>query len=111
MELIHETDYEILKAFLDRESRMFNWAKSGEVGRLAFAAGLFDKIVHFSDSREELPLIEKFNYIHIQSLTNMGLIDSELVLTAKHWDSKDSLYLFLPPSPRGGIGFSIKRGR
>ncbi len=108
--MIWERDHEILRSFLDRESRMYRWIpdEGAETRRKAFVDKCFDRILNFWDGK--LPL-EKFNYIHVQSLTNMGCLDSELVLTAKDWDTKQSLYLFPPPSPLGGIGFQIKEGK
>ena len=86
---------------------MFRWhPDGGEQRRQAYVRKLFKMITEW-----KLYDYKKFDYIHIQSLTNLGLLGSELVLTCRAWDAGRSLYLFMPPTPRGGIGFSIKEGK
>lgn len=100
--MIKERDCPILRAFLDRESQMYNWARTGEEGRKAFVNRMFEKLTQ--------PTAAKLDYIHIQSISNVGLLESELVLTALNWGHGRSLYALLPPSPKGGIGHCIKDG-
>lgn len=107
--LINPLDHSILRAFLRRESYMFWYQGKDEqdVERKAFCRKLFKMINEWSPENGH----DKFDYVHIQSLTNMGLLGSELVLTCNRWKTGQSLYLFLPPVKRGGIGFSIREGR
>lgn len=74
---------------------MYNWDLTGEKGRKAFVRKVFRSITSAFPG-------EGFNYIHVQSITNMGLLDSELVLTASPFNgSKKPIKYLLPPSPRG----------
>lgn len=101
--MISERDYNILRAFLEREALMYHW--KDETGREEFVDRMFKTILEYRD--DKLPIHgQGYNYIRIQSITNMGLLDSELMLTADPWNSERSLVCLLPPSPRGGIGFS-----
>ena len=103
--MIAPADYEILKAFLERESRMYRWDKTGEEGRKAFVERMFKSIVEARPS-------EGFNYVHIQSITNIGALDSELVLSANHLDILNRrIKCTLPPSPTGRVGFYHERLR
>lgn len=98
--MIRKTDTVILLAFLARESFMYNWARTGEEGREKFVKKMYDAITSTRPG-------QAFNYVHIQSITNMGLLDSELVLSGEPFDSENDIFLTLPPSPRGGIGVLI----
>lgn len=92
-------DRAIITAFIDRESRSYRWQAEDrrEIWR--------DKIVQeLMDHNEGKPA---FNYARIQSMTNMGLVDAELVLSTQQFDFKrGDIKFLLPPSPRGGIGIS-----
>jgi hypothetical protein len=80
---------------------MFNWSLTGEKGRRKFVNRMFKLIVSKT-------LDKGFDYVQIQSITNMGLIDSQLILTAAPWDWKNgNVIICLPPSPNGGVSFSI----
>lgn len=98
--MIRKSDYTILRAFLRRESLMYNWARTGEVGRKAFVKRMFDGIV----KHEAKPC----NYVRIKSITNVGLVDSELVLSGFPWHWHIDAHINLPPSPNGGLSFSFK---
>lgn len=98
--MIRKSDDKILRAFLNRESRMYDWGKTGEKGRRAFVKRMFDGIV----KKEAEPC----NYVHIKSITNMGLVDSQLVLSGHPWDTEIDAHINLPPSPNGGLSFSFK---
>ena len=97
--MIRKSDWSILRAFLEREAFMYRWKpETAHEHRTEFIEAMFSKLVNNVSSG--------YNYIHIQSITNMGLVDSELVLSGDPWDHKTDLYCLLPPSPRGGIGMS-----
>lgn len=100
--MIHEHDYPILRAFLEREASMYQW-KPNTNNRQEFIDRMFDTLVN--KKSDNLFSQNGYNYIHIVSLSNMGLVTSELVLSGHPWDSGTDLQCLLPPSPRGGIGF------
>ena len=101
--MIRPTDHVILRAFLRREADMYWWKKDGgeKRRRQSFIDRMFKTIV--SKYPEEA-----FDYIHIQSISNMGFVTSELVLSAQRYKTGRDVYLSLPPSPKGGISFTIK---
>ena len=103
--MIHELDHSILRAFLEREANMYLWKQDGgqDTRRQEFIDRMFGIITNDIDG--------EFDYVHIQSISNMGLMTSELVLTCKNWAHGKSAYFSLPPSPRGGTTPHIKEGR
>ena len=98
MELFKK-DVPIVVAFLNREADEFRWKcwfnKYIYIGRML-------RLIN-----GHLAKIEKANYIHIESLTNLGLIQRVLTLTPKQWDEKGAVRLMLPPNPHGRIGVSV----
>lgn len=102
-EIFNPFDHDIIRAFLDRKIRMYSWKDGiGPKNRQDFIDSMFTKILKHE---EENPC---FNRIHIQSITNMGLVDSTLVLSSQYLDVRRDLWINLPPSPKGGINFSVK---
>ena len=102
--LFHEADYPIIRSFLEREAMMYRWKNLDN--RRKFIDRMFSELTDC----DWLP-DEHFDYVHIQSLSNMGLVTSELVLTCARWKSGQSLYLCLPPNPRGSLGETIRKGK
>lgn len=102
-EIFSPFDHDIIKAFLDRESQMYSW-KDGitSKNRQDFIDSMFNKLV---GHKEENPC---FNRVYIQSITDMGLVESTLVLSSIHLNVSRDLWINLPPSPKGGINFSVE---
>jgi hypothetical protein len=88
---ISDFDQDILHAFLLRESRMFS---KDEEKQSVFIEKCKTQI------KERLAAIEGgSNYIRICSITDMGLVDSELKLTGSPFDhARGDVVAFLPPS-------------
>lgn len=104
--MIREVDHDILRAFIERESHMYKWKPDGdeETRRQAFIDRMFYEITSFKS--------EGCNYVHIQSLTNMGCLDSALMLTGNPWVwERDDIFCTLPASPTGKVGFLVVGGR
>ena len=99
---IVDADLGVLLAFLDREAHQYNWAHpGGEQRRLAFV----EKMLKMIEKRySEIPAA---NYVHIESITNMGLVGSELILSGTPWCYEIDVFLSLPPNPRNG-GISMR---
>lgn len=102
--MINDRDHAILRAFLERESDCYRWLPETEKEhRKEFIDKLFKTIT-------EAGGYGPINYVHIRSITNMGWMDSELVLTGKPWGWGKSAYINLPASPRGNASISIQEG-
>jgi hypothetical protein len=78
---------------------MYRWHPEGaEKRRQAFVRKMFKQITSAYPN-------EGFDYVHIQSLSGMGILESELVLSANHLDVRNGrVKCLLPPSPTGNVG-------
>lgn len=81
--------------FLKRELNEFRYKNEDSKSR--YLEEYCDKI----DSA--LASVESGDFIHIDSITNLGLVQRTLTLTPVPWKYGNSYSLSLPPSPRGGI--------
>jgi hypothetical protein len=95
--LIKEEDVDILKAFLVREARMFPFSTCAKEQQHV------DKMLNDILSRS---LPQGADHVIIRSITNMGMVESALVLTCGLWSSERNILINLPPSPNGGISFA-----
>lgn len=97
-----QNDLPIITAFCDRESHQYRWGEpDGEKRRKEFVDRSVQTLMSHTEERPG------FNFARIQSLTNMGQLQDELVLSTQHLDvARGDIKFFFPPSPRGGIGVS-----
>lgn len=95
-------DIGVIRAFCTRESHQYRFVN--DYRRQAFAKRLVKKLM---DHVEENP---EFNFARIQSLTNMGTLQDELVLSTQHLghDQGDICFVF-PPSPNGSISVQKRK--
>jgi hypothetical protein len=104
--LFHERDGQIIRAFVEREANQFLWDPATPLAKAMFISRMRDLIYSYEESVRPMGGV---NFVRIQSLTNMGLVEAELVLTPALWKSTGGvLELYLPNSPRGGVGHSFK---
>jgi hypothetical protein len=97
LKLIRPGDVPVVNAFLLREAREFT-RDEGKVTE--YIHSMTEKLDAFGD--------EGYDFVHIQSLTNMGQVNAELVLSPVNWDWKNGrLHLLLPPSLTGFIGKGV----
>lgn len=92
---ISERDEDLLKAFIEREAKDFKFRNFGreEVYRNRM----------YSLCKTEMAKIREADYIEIESLTNLGLLDRKLVLSCQPWVRGVRYCLMLPVSPGGGM--------
>lgn len=101
--MILDSDSILLKAYLRREAEDYQWRDGIDgPGSLDFQQRMFDAITHYESD-------QKVDFVVICSITNIGLVQRELRLTAKEWDFGRNLIVNLPPNPRNGTcNFSIQ---
>jgi hypothetical protein len=87
----------LLRAFFACESADYHW-RDGIDGAAAeaFRNRLWEEIAEFKTE-------EKYDYIVVQSHSNMGNVVKQIVLTAKNWSHKKSLVFLLGTTPRDKV--------
>lgn len=102
-DVISPLDHDLIRAFLVRESKMYNWVNGLDGPECKkFIERMMSQILEAGN-----PENPAFNYVHVQSITNLGLLDSKLVLSSSHLDPSRDLYMALPPSPKGSLSVKI----
>lgn len=113
---IHDIDISLLEAFLYREIEDYNWLPDDEResrGRKDWPTKKMRQKVFFNRMKEsiikQLSLITSgANYIKVQSLSNMGLVERELTLTPWPWDHENIVLILLPPCVNGGVNVCVQ---
>jgi hypothetical protein len=90
----------MLVSFLAREAADFKWKSLDS--KVEYLRRMDEEI------EEKLSEIDAGNFVHVVSLTNLGLVTRELVLTPTPWCPDRVVKLLLPSTPRGGIGVSVE---
>jgi hypothetical protein len=98
--IFREADLPLIDAFLLRESNQF---PGSEVARRMYRLRMKDTLFAYDGEGDPA-----FDHIHIQSLTNLGLVDSELVLSSVQYQSYRDVEFYLPPSLNGSMAIHIK---
>lgn len=101
---IHSVDSVLLEAFLEREAYDFFAIFDARGGKQEYLERMYKEINDISDKNP-------CDFICVQSLTNQGMLQRELVLTPTNWKPEAGrLELFLPSSPRPSfdIGHHLK---
>lgn len=101
MTSIPSRDLPLLVAFLKREAEDFRLSDSKDY-ELRMLNQLETKLREFPDG---------LDYIMIQSISNMGLVDRSLILTPSNWSMSGTLVCLLPPSPNGILDFFVRKER
>lgn len=99
-----EKDFELLIAFLIREAYEFTSITTKD-SAADYCTAIVDQM------EAELSNYDGADYVHIESLSNMGLMYRRLTLTPQEWKTGIELTFFLPPAPppRGRVSVSVKR--
>ena len=103
---LDDKDFEIIVAFLVREAHEFRAINEDVSKSTDYVTNIIDQM-----NAALLP-IDGADYVHIISLSNMGLMYRTLVLTPVEWKSGRIVYITLPPAPppRGRISVRIQKG-
>ena len=101
------TDKALIQAFIQRESEDFNFKgvinnTTAEERKNSYLSSMLKHI------EDELVKYTSADYISIQSLSNMGMLTRELKITPVQYSYGKVVELYLPNSPRGIVGSSIK---
>ncbi len=104
-------DKALVDAFIHREMDDYDWLDDILFGKtmLRRKADFFD--LTWAGINKLIEPIESADFICIQSLTNMGLVQRSVTVTPDNWDHKPGTYeIWLPssPPPRGGVNGGFK---
>lgn len=93
---ISKADDDLVLAFLEREANYYRFSDIAK--RHEFICRMRRLI---DDGLAKLP--EKGNYIHIESITSLGQLQAELVISAADYAFSPDAKCLLPPGPSGGV--------